>query len=407
MKNPGRIALAGTALLLSLTAFGLDSSVPSGLAVENGLLMKNGHPFYGVGINCFSALTRATGLGGVPPNLSDRSCRTGFETLRKYEIPFVRFCAGGFYPKDWNLYLTNKKAYFEIFDRLVADAEKCGIGLIPSLFWYYPTVPDLMGEPLDQWGNPESKTLAFMRQYTTEVVSRYKDSPAVWGWEFGNEYLHEVVPQPESGRGKVIPDLGTPLERTARDKMLFHNIWVAYSEFSKTVRTLDKTRPIFTGDVMPRPAAFHIWKEASFQSDSRDEWKSVFLRNNEAMDTLSVHFYYYEKQEAQRDSGFIEFSPEEQLQFMMKTARTSGKPLYIGEFGPDGTEKSQKEEQRQFEFMLGLMVTNQVQLSALWNFDFEDPAQIHWNITDKNHRAYMLDALKDTNRRLREEHANE
>ena len=27
-----------------------------------------------------------------------------------------------------------------------------------------------------------------MRRYTEEVVRRYKDSPAIWGWEFGNEY---------------------------------------------------------------------------------------------------------------------------------------------------------------------------------------------------------------------------
>jgi endo-1,4-beta-mannosidase len=27
-----------------------------------------------------------------------------------------------------------------------------------------------------------------MRAYVRDVVERYKDSPAVWGWEFGNEY---------------------------------------------------------------------------------------------------------------------------------------------------------------------------------------------------------------------------
>ena len=49
-------------------------------------------------------------------------------------------------------------------------------------------MPDLVGEPRNQWGNPESKTRQFMRTYIREVVSRYVNSPAIWGWEFGNEY---------------------------------------------------------------------------------------------------------------------------------------------------------------------------------------------------------------------------
>ena len=49
-------------------------------------------------------------------------------------------------------------------------------------------VPDLVGESCNQWGNPESKTRQFMRTYVREVVSRYVNSPAIWGWEFGSEY---------------------------------------------------------------------------------------------------------------------------------------------------------------------------------------------------------------------------
>ncbi len=40
---------------------------------------------------------------------------------------------------------------------------------------------------------------------------------------------------------------------------------------------------------------------------------------------------------------------------------------------------------------------------ALWNFDFEHPGQVLYNITETNHRAYMLDALKDANRKLNAE----
>lgn len=222
---------AGIIFAGSLAVFG-QSPGSSGSTVEQGLFMKNGRPFYGVGVNYFNVLIRRTGLEGRAGSGPDLAYDQGFQTLREYEIPFIRFCAGGFYPKDWDLYRTDKEAYFKIFDRLVADAEKYGVGLIPSFFWNYATVPDIAGEPVDQWGNPQSKTHEFMRQYTMEVVSRYKNSPAIWGWEFGNEYLLAAdLPPPELGRGLIAPRFGTPAVRTERDKMFRKNVWIAYQVF--------------------------------------------------------------------------------------------------------------------------------------------------------------------------------
>ncbi len=375
---------------------------PPGLTVQDGQFYKDGQPIRAVGLNYFSAFFRKLGQEGGEPNLDDRSYREGFETLASYEIPFVRFCAGGFFPNEWASYQNDKEAYFKALDQLVADAEEVGLGLIPSLFWFYSTVPDLVGEPLDQLGNPESKTHAFIRQYTTEVVSRYKDSPAIWGWEFGNEYLHEAdLPQPEMGRGWTNPEFGTPAVRTAHDKMYRKNVWVAYQTFADTIRAIDPSRPIFSGDVMPRPASFHNWTEATWDIDSPDEWRLIFLKDNEAMSGLSTHLYYYSKQEESQDSGLMGFGPEEQVPFMMEISRESGKPLFVGEFGPAPKDKTLEEERRQFELLLDLMVKNEVPLSALWNFDFEHVDQKHFNITENNHRAYMLGALQEANREIK------
>lgn len=389
------------ALAVLLFAGCSEKEPPVGLTVQHGTFYKDGQPVRAIGINYFNAFLRKLGPEGTEPNLADRSYREGFETLRRYDIPFIRFCAGGFFPSEWSSYLNDKEAYFEALDQLVADAEECGLGLIPTLFWFYSTVPDLVGEPLDQWGNPQSKAHGFMRQYTTEVVSRYKDSPAIWGWEFGNEYLHEAdLPQPEMGRGWTVPEFGTPSERTARDKMYRKNIWVAYRFFADTIRSIDPSRPVFSGDVMPRPFAFHNWRDASWETDSPEEWRTIFLKDNEAMSALSAHFYYYDPQEEPRDAGFIGHGPEEQLRFMMEIAKEAGKPLFIGEFGPAPKDKTREEERRQFELLLNLMVENEVPLSALWNFDFEHINQVHFNITEGNHRAYMLEALREANRKI-------
>jgi hypothetical protein len=396
---------AGIILAGSLAAFGQSPGYP-GLTVEQGLFMKGGHPFYGVGVNYFDVLIRRTGLEGRSAAGSALAYDQGFQTLREYEIPFIRFCAGGFYPKDWDLYLKNKEAYFKIFDQLVADAEKYGIGMIPSFFWNYATVPDLSGEPINQWGNPQSKTHEFMRQYTTEVVSRYKNSPAIWGWEFGNEYLLSAdLPQPELGRGLIAPGFGTPSVRTERDKMFRKNVWIAYQAFVDTVRSLDARRPVFSGDAEPRNAAYHNWTEEAWRDDSLGEWTTIFTKDNQAMNTLSVHFYYHAGTNVSGSATVAGLGPDKKMAFMMEIAQRTGKPLFVGEFGPDGKEKTNEEERRQFEFLLELMVTNQVQMSAVWNFDFEHPNQIRWNITKDNHRAYMLEALRKANRMMHEEYA--
>lgn len=384
---------------------GCQSQSRPGLAVENTQFIKAGRPFYGVGVNYFSALIRTTGTEGRPANLSDRSAKDGFQTLAKYEIPFVRFCAGGFFPDDWKLYFNDKEAYFQAFDRLVKDAREAGIGLIPSLFWYFPTVPDIVGEPVDQWGNPESKTHTFMKKYTTEVVTRYKDSPAIWAWEFGNEYLHECdLPDPKHGRGWT-GQFGMPAKRTARDKMYRKNVYVAYRAFAEIVRSIDPYRAILSGDTMPRPGAYHLWKTGEWGMDSKEQWQKIFLQDNEAMDALSAHFYYYSQDEKHQDGGLMGYGPKEQIKFMMEISQAANKPLFLGEFGPTPHERTKEEECRQFESILNWIQEYDVPMAALWNFDFPHELQTHWNITDKNHRVYMLESLRKANRKIRGSHA--
>jgi len=400
--------LRDSLLVISASAalMGCASSPPT-LTIQDGQFYKDGQPYRGVGLNFYTALQRKLGIEGRPSNLSDTSYREGLETLAQHDIPFIRFGANGFYPKDWDVYLNHKEDYFKAFDALVADAERLNIGLIPSLFWYFPTVPDLVGESIDQWGNPDSKTHALMREYTTEVVSRYKDSPAIWAWEFGNEWIHEAdIPDPKHGRGWIEPDhfpkppLGLAKSRTIKDKMYRKNIYVAYQAFVEIVRGIDPNKLVFSGDTTPRPSAYHNFHDASWQTDTLAQWEEIFLLDNAAMDALSSHYYYFSLEDAHHDVGYKKYGPEQQVSFMMEISRRANKPLFIGEFGPQPKDKTLEEERRQFELLLDLMVKNEVPLSALWNFDFKHVDQARFNITEDNHRAYMLDALQQANLQL-------
>jgi hypothetical protein len=241
---------------------------PLGLTVADGVLLRDGKPYRAIGANYFDLFAR------VLRNPNDTSYRKGLARLAQAGIPFVRFMACGFWPLDNDLYLKDKEAYFRRMDLVVRAAEEEHVGLIPSLFWHLPTAADIAGEPLDQLGNPQSKTIRFLRQYTAEVVGRYQHSPAIWGWEIGNEYnLGADLPNAASFRPPVWPNLKTALQRTERDELKFAHLRVAFQTFAETVRQLDPQRMIISGNSIPRTSAYHNALERSWKEDTPEQFR--------------------------------------------------------------------------------------------------------------------------------------
>jgi hypothetical protein len=346
-------------------------------ADREGRLLKDGKPFRAIGVNYFSCFYR-TLLDGA-----DSSYEQGFETLAREGIPFVRFAATGFWPKDMALYRTDREEYFRRFDAVVASAEKQGIGLIPSLFWYYACVPDLVGEPMDQWGNPESKVHQWMREYVREVVARYRDSPAIWAWEMGNEFaLQASLPNAASHRAPIWPDLETATSRSERDDLTFDMLRVAYTEFGNAVREHDKKRLILTGDSLPRPAAWHMENEGTWTADNERQFRQMLRSlNPEPIDAISIHAYGEDT---------------ERIAWSVRAAKSIKKPLFIGEFGVPGTGP---EVEKEFRKMLYIIEKADIPLAALWVFDL--PSQnADYNITADNERSYQLREVAEANARV-------
>ncbi len=280
-RNPARLPVCpiviGLILLFSpLLAEQATTSpaAPHGLAVSpTGVLLKDGRPFRGIGVNYFNALGR---------HLADANNTTydaGFAALSEANIPFARLAGCGFWPRDQKLYLDNPEEFFRRFDDVVRSAEKHGIGLIPSLFWTTATAPDLMGEPVNQWGNPQSKTHEYMRKYVRDVVTRYRNSPAIWGWEFGNEYnLGANLPNAAQHRPQVAPSLGTATTRSAKDELTHEDIRTAFAAFAAEVRKYDPHRVISTGNSLPRNSAWHNWKERKWTPDTPEQFARCSAR---------------------------------------------------------------------------------------------------------------------------------
>jgi len=372
-----RVLAACLCWLVSLLA-----AVASGLTVdERGELLLRGVPFRGIGVDYYDAFTRT--LGPVPRTDYD----AGFRALAARRIPFARFSAGGYWPQDWALYETNRTEYFARLDGVVQSAQQHGIGLIPSLFWNLSTVPDLMKEPCNRWGTANSQTIAFMHAYTRELVIRYASSPAIWGWEFGNEYnLAADLPNALEHRPAVAPALGTPAYRTAEDEVTHADVRLALREFAIEVRKQDSQRIIISGNATPRPSAWHQAKERSWAADTPAQFAEMLAADNPSpVNTLSVRGY-----DLAADIG--------RLDQASKLARANRKPLFVGEFGVSGHGLG--EAKIKFATILAAIETNHIPLAALWVYDFDGQVK-DWSVTATNDRNWQLEAIEEANRRMR------
>lgn len=367
------------AVLLFLAACAVQAR-PLGLTISReGVLQRDGKPYRGIGVNYFNGFYRCL----IGPQ--DGSGEAGLHELATRGIPFARFMCGGFWPSEMSLYRTDRREYLRRLDRFIRAAEKEGVGLIPSLFWNLNTVPDLVGESCDQWGNRASKTHAFMREYIQLIVGRYRNSPAIWGWEFGNEYnLGADLPNASDFRPAIVPSLGTPSTRSARDELSHAMVRTALKAFAEEVRKLDRTRIIVTGNAFPRPTAWHQMTEKSWTADTAGQRAEMLANDSpDPNDMLCVHAY--------EDYPRI---PE-----TMEIARTLRKPLFVGEFGVPGapTEASRA----RFADLLKTIETSGVPLAALWAFD--NGGQDDWSVTGSNARSYQLEMVAQAHARVSKE----
>lgn len=364
-----------------LFAAGPDLLARSALELSSGpnaVVSKDDKPFRAIGVNYFDCFLRTLEDG------KDTSYEDGLAVLGARGIPFVRFCAAGFWPKDMSLYQTNRAEYFRRLDRVVDSARRHGIGMFPSLFWFYPTVPDLVGEPVNAWGNPHSKTRAFMRNYVRDVVTRYRQNPTIWGWEFGNEYsLGASLPNASEHRPPVVPQLGTPASRGAEDELTFSMVREAFEDFAREVRKYDPTRrPLITGDSILRDSAWHQEHEGNWKSDTPDQFAEMLKQMNpDPINCISLHLY--------------EPPTWRHLNDAIETGHKLNKALFVGEFGVPGQGPN---AQAEFQAQIKQIIDSGIPLAALWVFDYSK--QKDFNVTQGNPRSWQLDVVVEANRKL-------
>jgi hypothetical protein len=350
------------------------------LTVRHGEFYREGHPYRGVGANYFDLFLR---ILADPTNTTSLK---GVEQLSHAGIPFVRF-ATMYSAGDMRFFYDQRQEYFRRLDLVVQVAERYDLGLIPSLNWTLD-VSEVAKEPRDQWGNPQSQTIKLMRQYVGEIVARYRGSPAIWAWEFGNE-PNLAVDLPNAA------ELRKP-GGTVRDDVSSAHIQVALSEFTSEVRRHDATRPIFSGNSHPRASAWHNTREKSWDADSREQFREILRRDNPAvLDTLCVHIYANES--VQKDMAAWAVDRTDWLDTVKTIARENGRPLFVGEFGLPADFKG-GDACVAFTELLTQMEKAGVDLAAFWVFDLPSQGD-SWSVEFKNSRRFMLPLVTEANRR--------
>jgi len=351
---------------------------------KDGTLLRDGRPWSGIGVNYVDCFWR------ILDRSDNDSFREGFAHLAKNGVPFVRFAAGGYWPADWRVHRTDPVDHWRRLDRVVNAAERNGIGLVPSLFWHHATLPDLAGEPVSAWGRNDSRTRRAAAEYTRDLVTRYRRSPAIWAWEFGNEHnLPADLPNAADHRPQIAVDRGTPAKRGPLDDIAHDTFRTALRAFGDLVRQLDPERPISSGHAFPRPTAWHQRREGSWAPDTEGQFSEMLAADNpDPVNTLGGHLYRDENRRFGRP-----FDADDLLRNAMATARATRKPLFVGEFGAPKSEGDAA-----FERLLAAIERNRVPLAALWVYDFT-PQEADMNVSPRNDRAHLLQRIAESNRR--------
>ncbi len=367
--QPSLLSLLGALLLLTASPRSSLAQPVTPLALPSGPSTST------VGVNYYDLFVRQLQPGATV----DVPAR--FQWLVDNNVTVVRFSAGGYWPVEWGMYRTNRTEHWRRMDVIVHAAETNHIGLVPSLFWMWSTVPDIVGEPVSAWGDTNSATIQFMREYTSTMVKRYVNSAAILMWEFGNEHnLNADLPNAAEHRPPVVPEMGTPAVRSDQDEITHAMMRTALREFALEVRRHDPRRPITSGHAFPRPSAWHQEHEHSWQADTEEQFAEMLATDHpDPVNVISLRLYT--EDDARR------------IGWAVTAARKLGKPLFIGEFGVPGEDTPAN--RNRFTEWRNLIYHHEIPLAALWVYDFS-AQDGEWNITPENGRAWQLEAVTAT-----------
>ncbi len=378
-----------TALLLSafllLSLFPLSASaardVRYGLTLKDGEVYLNGKPFYCMGVNYYDPfLVYLRNNKDMQKNVEKE-----FKTLADSGIPAIRASMCGYAPNEFGEWAEYPDYYFKHLDTVVALAEKYRIGIIFDLAWYIDAIPEYAWEIRSDIGDVNSETMRLSKEYVKDVVTRYKDSPAVWVWEIGNEY-------------NLAADLDGVLNVENKHAVSSMDIHIYYEELAKMIRDIDPYRLITGGDSEPRNAAYNLYHNDSWQQDTYEQMaEMMYMLSPEPMNMMSVHVY--EDGDGNTAKDIEDY--DTQVGNYMKAAKAVGQTLMAGEFGvAEDACDSRDTAKKVFKAQYDAFMKHRVPLSFIWCYGKDGDKM---DISPTNELAYQYNMVVNANIRYRED----
>ena len=356
---------------------------------EDGTIMLNGKPFYGMGVNFH---------GPVSMRMGDPNCDLDiyFAKLEEAGIPYCRIMFGIFYDFEVSTYLAEQShdKLLAAMDYVVGLAEQHNIGIIASLFWNASAFVSYFGETLDELADPESEGIKLQKQYIHEIVGRYKYSPAIWAWEIGNE-------------GNLAVDLQecAYIGNDGKKKVFKTETLTAYYEIiGAAIREEDPYRMITGGDSAPRgsSAALHKTEGGSWSpTNTYDDYKQALAWYTPSpLDTVSLHY-----PELSLIGDYVQMAKELKIGLFIGEFHADPSKLFLNPLDALSPEESPEEaaEQKSWFEMRDAFMENGVQLATAWCYgryaqQHEDNTSIEAGMVEGVYQNfYQYEGLKEAN----------
>ncbi|MBE6871740.1 MAG: glycoside hydrolase family 5 protein, partial [Ruminococcaceae bacterium] len=385
-----------------------ETDVKYGLTVsDDGTILLAGKPFYAFGENNYGTYARWV------EDYNKDWFRESIPLFKEYNIPFIRCSFSGYAPSYYQDFDKNPDKYLEMMDEVIKCAEENQLGLIVSLMWNQIALPSAFGEKMSAMGDPNSKTVAFAKEYVATIVERYKDSPAIWGWEIGNEYnLSADLCDPNLK--EWAPQHYVVGEVTGHDYVTSAEVTFFYEEVAKVIREIDDYRLISNGNGEMRSFAYasyvsstyfmneenHTWS-VSWSQNSRDEFYEMCdYFTPDPIDTLSFHFQHATL--GSSDPHYImdfklfyegTLSLTEYLKAYAQAARRLGKAAYFGEFGDMLDMDTAPDRAEKFQYVMDCIRDAGIQIASAWHYQ---------DVTTEGFHGENLEMIGEMNREYQE-----
>ena len=347
-----------------------------GISVIDGVMYLGEEVLYEAGVNCYNLFNQCFSDG-----YSSQKAKETLDVLAENGIGVVRFNCGGYLSDYIDGYYAYKTEYINLLREISEYAETLEIGLIPSFFWLYHAVPDYYDEPIRSWGKGDSKTVAFLQEYTREIVRALKDYKAIFAWEFGNEFNLSCDLPNASEHTPSLPANSKREKRTEEDYLSALDVNFAITKFSETISSVDDTgRMITSGNATLRPSQYNQLKYNTWTQDTVEEFKKITETfTPDGVDTVCEHVYFT----SQTTFG-QELSLSEYLQYATANAKALNKAYFVGEWGGGLSE-----DKTYYSEIGNAFVEAGVQLALLWNFNLVE-GSVEYSFSAETDRGEML-----------------